>query len=150
MKRWATFAIFLIATMSLGGVIGASTPPGEWYDNLSKPVFNPPDWVFAPVWTVLYAMVAFAGWRSWDRAAISPSTRLWFIQFVINLTWSPVFFGLQMMGFALIIIIFMIALTVAFIASSWKTDQIAALFMVPYLAWISFAALLNATLWAMN
>ncbi|MEO0919343.1 MAG: TspO/MBR family protein [Pseudomonadota bacterium] len=150
MKRWITLPIFLIATMALGGIVGASTPPGEWYDNLAKPVFNPPDWVFAPVWTVLYAMVAFAGWRSWDRAKSSVPTKTWFIQFAVNLTWSPVFFGLQMMGLALIIIILMIALTAAFVKTSWRLDRLAALLMVPYLAWISFAAVLNATLWVMN
>lgn len=150
MKRWITLPIFLIATMALGGIVGASTPPSEWYDNLAKPVFNPPDWVFAPVWTVLYAMVAFAGWRSWDRAKSSVPTKTWFIQFAVNLTWSPVFFGLQMMGLALIIIILMIALTAAFVKTSWRLDRLAALLMVPYLAWISFAAVLNATLWVMN
>lgn len=150
MNRWAVLAIFLVATMGLGAFVGAATPPGQWYADLQKPFFNPPNWLFAPVWTVLYAMVAIAGWRAWTRGFNGTAMRLWFAQFALNLTWSPAFFGLQMMGLALIIIIGMVLLTVAFIRTSWELDRSAALLMVPYLGWISFAGLLNATLWAMN
>ena len=150
MNRWVVLAIFLVATMGLGAFVGAATPPGQWYADLQKPFFNPPNWLFAPVWTILYAMVAVAGWRAWTRGINGSAMRLWFAQFALNLTWSPAFFGLQMMGLALIIIIGMVLLTIAFIRTSWQPDRSAALLMVPYLCWISFAGLLNATLWAMN
>ncbi|MEL6920722.1 MAG: TspO/MBR family protein [Pseudomonadota bacterium] len=149
-NKWILLAIFLVLTMGLGAFVGASTPPGEWYANLEKPFFNPPNWLFGPVWTVLYAMVAIAGWRTWLRGYRGLPMQIWFGQFAINLTWSPVFFGLHAMGFALIIIGAMIALTASFVSLTWPHDRPTSMLMMPYLGWISFAGILNATLWLMN
>lgn len=148
--RWLALVLFLVFTMGAGMLIGAATLPGQWYADLEKPFFNPPNWLFAPVWIVLYAMIALAGWRTWLRGYRGLPMQLWFLQMAINLMWSPAFFGLQMMGLALIIIIVMGALTFLFIQLTWRPDRIAALLMLPYFLWVTFAGLLNLSLWWIN
>lgn len=149
-QKWLALACFLALTLGGGTLIGLSTPPGEWYASLQKPFFNPPNWLFGPVWTVLYIMIGVAGWRTWMRGYKGLPMQVWFAQMVFNFMWSPAFFGMQNMGLALIIIGCMVALTVLFIILTAKADRTSALLMTPYLAWISFAGLLNATLWWMN
>lgn len=149
-RRWLTLVIFVVVTMGLGALVGATTLPGEWYEGLQKPFFNPPNWVFGPVWTVLYAIIAIAGWRTWVRGYRGLPMQLWFLQFAVNLMWSPAFFGFQMPGLALLIIIVMGALTFLFIQLTWKPDRLSALLMIPYFAWVSFAGLLNLAIWWLN
>ena len=141
---------FLLLTMGGGILIGAGTPPGDWYADLRKPFFNPPDWLFGPVWTVLYAMVAVAGWRTWMRGYKGLPMQIWFVQLAANFAWSPAFFGLQRPGLALIIVLAMGALTALFIARTWTADRASALLMAPYMAWVGFAGLLNLAIWWMN
>lgn len=148
--RWVILALFLLLTMGGGSLIGVSTPPGDWYANLQKPFFNPPNWLFGPVWTVLYGLVAIAGWRTWIRGYKGLPMQLWFLQLAANFMWSPAFFGLQMPGLALLVIIVMGALTFLFIQLTWKPDRASALLMAPYFAWVSFAGLLNLAIWWMN
>lgn len=150
LMKWIALAAFLVLCVGGGSLIGTMNLPGAWYEGLAKPFFNPPNWLFGPVWTVLYAMVAFAGWRTWLRGYKGLAMQIWFLQLAVNFTWSPMFFGAQMLGLALLIIGVMIALTVIFIQLTWKADRLTALLMLPYLAWISFAGLLNASLWWMN
>lgn len=149
-SKWATLAVFVIGTLGMGTLIGMLTLPGEWYAALDKPFFNPPNWIFGPVWTILYIMIAIAGWRIWQRNFKGLSMQVWFAQLAANFMWSPVFFAMHQLGLALAIIAIMVLLTVIFIRSTWHSDRAAAMLMLPYLAWISFAALLNASLWAMN
>lgn len=148
--RWLWLAAFVVLTMGGGTLIGATTPPGDWYAGLDKPFFNPPNWLFGPVWTVLYAMVAVAGWRTWVRGARGLPMQLWFGQLVANFAWSPAFFGLQQPGLALIVIAFMAVLTALFIRQTYSSDRPSALLMMPYLAWVGFAGLLNFAIWWMN
>src|SRR5690606_19499669 len=96
---------FLILVVGGGAVIGIYTSPGEWYAALEKPDFNPPNWVFGPVWTALYVMIAVAGWRIWLAAPRSAAMRLWQAQLLLNFAWSPVFFTLQMTGAAFAVIL---------------------------------------------
>ncbi|MEM8542340.1 MAG: TspO/MBR family protein [Pseudomonadota bacterium] len=150
----ATRIITLIAFIALcvggGSLVGLQNLPGEWYDGLTKPFFNPPNWIFGPVWTLLYLMIAIAGWRTWMRASDSGVMILWFAQLALNLTWSPVFFTYHWMLPAALIIIAMVVLTISFIIKSWADDRAASWLMVPYLAWISFATILNLSLWWLN
>jgi tryptophan-rich sensory protein len=145
-----TLIAFIILCVGGGSFVGTQNLPGDWYEGLSKPIFNPPAWVFGPVWTILYAMIAIAGWRTWMRASDSGLMILWFAQLALNLTWSPVFFTYHWMLPAAIIIILMVILTLIFILKSWSIDRAAALLMLPYLAWISFATVLNLSLWWLN
>lgn len=148
--RTLTLIAFLALCVGGGSLVGLQNLPGDWYDGLDKPFFNPPNWIFGPVWTLLYTMIAIAGWRTWMRASDSGLMILWFAQLALNLTWSPVFFTYHWMLVAALIIVVMVALTIAFIINSWKDDRAAAVLMLPYLAWISFASLLNISLWWLN
>ena len=148
--RTITLIAFVVLCVGGGSLVGLQNLPGVWYDGLVKPFFNPPAWIFGPVWAVLYAMIAIAGWRTWMRASDSGLMILWFAQLALNLTWSPVFFTYHWMLLAAFIIVLMVFLTLGFIVKSWKVDRSAALLMLPYLAWISFAAILDVSLWWIN
>ena len=141
---------FILLVMGGGLLIGAFTAPGAWYEALAKPDFNPPNWIFAPVWTALYALIAIAGWRIWQRDRTGPAMRLWWLQLVLNFAWSPAFFALQQVGLALAIILALFVTIVAFIAASWSKDRAAAWMFVPYAAWVGFASLLNFSIWRPN
>src|SRR5690606_36058392 len=117
---------------------------------LSKPAFNPPAWVFAPVWTVLYAMIGVAGWRVWRRDRRGGPMMLWWAQLALNFLWSPVFFAAHRIGLALAVIVMLLAVILGFIATAWRQDRIAAWLFVPYAAWVAFATALNAAILALN
>lgn len=150
MNRYLTLLLFLFFTVGGGLLVGVYNMPGEWYAGLAKPPFNPPNWIFGPVWTVLYVMIAVAGWRTWERRAEGPAMQLWFGQMALNFFWSPSFFTMQSPGLALAVIIAMLALILAFIRVSWNRDRIASWLFVPYAAWVSFATLLNASIFILN
>ena len=104
-NRYWVLAVFVIAVLATGLLVKWLTAPDDWYEGLAKPSFNPPNWIFGPVWTGLYLPIAVAGWRLWCRAPASSAMRLWFAQMGLNWLWSPTFFGLQAPTFALIIIL---------------------------------------------
>ncbi len=150
MTRYITLAVFILIALGGGTLIGASNIPGEWYAGLAKPSFNPPNWLFGPVWSILYIMIGIAGWRTWQRDRSGAAMKIWWAQLVLNFLWSPVFFTLHQIGLALVVIVGMWLTIVAFIALSWKPDRPAALLFLPYLAWVSFAGLLNAAILWLN
>lgn len=141
---------FLFLVIVPGSIIGVLTAPGEWYQSLDKLPINPPNWIFAPVWLVLYVLMAIAGWRTFMRDRGSMQMKLWVGQQALNWLWSPMFFTLQLLWPAGVIIITIAALIIAFILTSWKVDRWAALCFVPYLAWVSFASLLNISIAVLN
>ncbi len=148
---WPIFAA-CFAVSALGGLITAASV-GSWYQTLAKPPFNPPDWLFAPVWTALYLMMAIAGWRVWRRLGWRAGRKLLFvygIQLVLNLGWSAVFFGLRMPGPALVVIGLLLAAIAVTARLFWATDRPAGILFLPYLAWVGFATLLNASIWLLN
>ncbi|OPH82917.1 TspO/MBR family protein [Nitrobacter vulgaris] len=150
MNRALRLILFLVLVVGGGLVIGFLTMPGAWYAGLAKPSFNPPNWLFAPVWTVLYILIAIAGWRVWHADACGWPMRLWWGQLALNFIWSPVFFAAHQIGIALVIILLLLAAIFAFIATAWRLDRVAAWLFVPYAAWVAFASLLNASLFALN
>ena len=150
-------ALALFVGLCLGiGALGASvtaTSVRTWYAALAKPSFTPPDWVFGPVWTALYLMMATAAWRVW-RAADRDTTRgpltLFALQLALNLGWSVVFFGLHKIG-AAVATIFVLDVGVIVTTLAFRTvDRAAALLMLPYLAWAGFATVLNIAIWRLN
>jgi tryptophan-rich sensory protein len=149
-SRYGSLIAFLVIVIGGGLLIGFATAPGDWYAGLRKPPFNPPAWVFAPVWTILYVMIAIAGWRAWRLNPVGPLSAIWFIQMALNFAWSPVFFGAQLPLVALIIIAAMLVLIVSFVVVAWREDRLAAWLCVPYVAWVAFASLLNASIIALN
>jgi benzodiazapine receptor len=143
-------AAFLIVVIGVGGLISVTTAPGEWYASLDKPPFNPPGWVFGPVWFFLYVLIAIAGWRTFLRAPNSAAMKFWYGQMVLNWLWTPVWFTLHLLWPAFIVIIGIWGAIVAFMVASRKTDPLSSWLFLPYLAWVSFAALLNLSIAILN
>ncbi len=133
--------------------IGAQFTPGAWYASLQKPTWNPPNWIFGPVWTALYLMMAVSAWLVWRRLGWKVGREplmLFGVQLILNAAWSWLFFGEHRPDLALIDIT---ALWLAIVATIWifrTVSQIAAWLLVPYLAWVTFATLLNLALWRLN
>lgn len=142
-------ACFLAAGL---GSLFTMVSVGSWYAGLAKPSWNPPGWVFGPVWTVLYAMMAVAGWLVWRKGQPASWHALrWFaIQLVLNVGWSAIFFGLQMPGLAFAEILVLWLAIAATLMTSWRVSRAAGLLLVPYLLWVSFAAVLNFAIWRLN
>jgi benzodiazapine receptor len=141
---------FLVVVIGVGGALGFVTAPGEWYASLDKPPFNPPNWIFGPVWLALYVCIAVAGWRTALAAPTGTAMKLWVGQMLLNWLWSPVFFVAHALWPAAVVIVAMLAAILAFIAVSWRTDRTAALLFVPYAGWVSFATLLNVSIAILN
>lgn len=139
------FAITFIAAMS-----GGYFRPGEFYDSLAKPSWNPPDWLFPPAWFVLYVFIATAGWLVWDAAGVSTALIVWLVQIVLNMLWSYFAFGKHRFDYAFYDVIALWISIAAFITLAWPINQAAALLFVPYILWVSFAGVLNWTVWRMN
>ncbi|MDP5220610.1 TspO/MBR family protein [Ruegeria sp. 2205SS24-7] len=141
---------FLALVLGSGILIGTLTAPGEWYAGLSKPVFNPPNWIFAPVWTVLYVLIAWVGWRQFELDKSAIAMKLWWAQMGLNLLWSPVFFVLHLPWLALLIILSLLIVIAAFIQQVRRSDGIAMLAFLPYLTWVAFASALNLSIAILN
>ena len=141
MKRFGPLTLFLLLVVGGGVAIGFLTAPGEWYAGLAKPPFNPPNWVFAPVWTVLYVLIAVAGWRTFERDRSS---------WPLNFLWSPAFFAAHRIGLALLVILLLLAAILAFLVMSWRQSRVAAWLFAPYAAWVAFAAVLNGSIWLLS
>lgn len=150
MRNAVSLAVFLLFVLGGGLVIGYLTAPGEWYGSLKKPAYNPPACLFGPVWTVLYLMIAVAGWRLWRRRPNSPESILWWLQMALNFSWSPVFFSAHRIDIALAIILLLLAVILCVVALAWRRDRPAAILFIPYAAWVAFASLLNASLLVLN
>ena len=142
-----SFFCFTIAA----ALFAARFTPGPWYASLQKPVWNPPNWLFGPVWTLLYASMAVAAWRAWRSPNVPRGAMLLFsVQLVLNALWSWIFFGLHLPGLAFLEICTLLA---GIAATTWlfaRADRIAGALMLPYLAWVAFAAALNFALWRLN
>lgn len=150
---WIALLAFLAVCFAVAGIGGAvtATSVGTWYPTLAKPAFTPPDRVFGPVWTVLYAMMALAAWLAWRRVGWrSWALLLFFAQLALNLLWSILFFGLQLVGLALVDIVVLVALIILTTIAFWRIDRRAGLLFVPYLLWVGYASALNGAIWRMN
>lgn len=144
--------ILLCAAVAAAGGLANSYGLTDWYPRLAKPWFNPPNWVFGPVWSVLYLMIAIAG----ARFALLPAGErgqplaAWIVQLALNLAWSWVFFYGQAIGWALVTIAALWASILLTILAGWTKDRLASLLLIPYLFWVSFAAVLNFAIWRLN
>lgn len=152
-NKWVVLAGLIILCLVTGfiGSLASMDAIPTWYATINKPSWNPPNWVFGPVWTILYIMMAVAAWRVWlthDR--VKPALTLFFIQLAFNLAWSLIFFGLRSPGGALIEVVPFWAAILATMLAFFGRDKWAGLLFVPYLAWVSFAAVLNFAIWRLN
>lgn len=140
---------FIVLTF-LAPAAGAFSPPGAWYQTLNKPSWNPPPWIFGPVWGLLYLSMAVAAWLVWKRGGQGHALRLYVVQLALNAAWTPVFFGAHEMGAAFLVIVSMWIAIWLTLRAFWAVSRPAGLLFVPYLAWVSFASVLNFTLWRLN
>jgi tryptophan-rich sensory protein len=127
--------------------------PGGWYAGLLKPSWNPPPWVFAPVWSVLYVLMAVAAWLVWREggwAKQGSALRLFLLQWFLNALWTPLFFGLHWKGLALVEILLLWLAVALTLRTFWSVKKVAGILLIPYLAWVSVAAALNLALWRLN
>lgn len=142
--------VFIVGVVGIGWLIGATNLPGEWYAGLAKPGFVPPNWAFPVAWTILYIMIAIAGWRTFRREPSGRAMLVWAAQLALNFAWSPVMFTMHQIGAALIILICLFVAIVAYISLEKSQDQLAAALFAPYAAWVAFAGVLNAAIWRLN
>ena len=159
LKGPARFALALLAFVAAcfgAALVGSTfTTPSvpEWYGSLVKPSFTPPNWLFGPVWSMLYLAMAIAGWLVWRRQRESSTTlplALFGGQLVLNVLWSILFFGLQATGIALVEILILWTAIFATLLSFWRISTIAGWLFVPYLTWVSFATIMNFEICRLN
>jgi len=148
-------AVSLAVAFAVAALGGLATSSGidSWYAGLEKPGFNPPNAVFAPVWTTLYAAMAVAAWRVWGAShgvERSRAMTLYGAQLALNLLWSVLFFGLRQPAAALVDIAVLFALILLTARRFWRIDRVAGLLLAPYAAWVAFAAVLNFEIWRLN
>jgi translocator protein len=149
---WLALFVMIVLCFAVAGLGGLLTLPNipNWYAGLAKPSWMPPGWIFGPVWSVLYLSMAVAAWLVWRRGDATVPMVLFGIQLVLNAAWSWLFFGLHGPGAAFVDIVLLwlgiVATTVAF----WRWSTLAGILLLPYLAWVSFAAMLNFAIWRMN
>ncbi|MDZ7824092.1 MAG: TspO/MBR family protein [Ahrensia sp.] len=129
---------------------GALFKPGEWYFNLKKPRWNPPNWAFPVVWSLLYMCIGYAGWLVWNAAGFGLAMVVWGSQLVLNAGWSWLFFGRRRMDQAFVEVCFLWVSIALFIVLAWPISKLAAYLFMPYLLWVTIAATLNRTVWRMN
>ena len=149
-KSILSLVLFLVLVLGGGLALGSITVQDGWYAGIAKPSFNPPGWLFGPVWTVLYVFIAVAGWRIRGAEHAATAMKLWWTQLGLNFLWTPVFFGAHQIGAAFVVLLLMLAAIVGFIAWARPHDRLSAGLFVPYAAWASFAAVLNGSIWALN
>ena len=154
-KQAIGLIVFIVVCLGAGGLGAIATTPeiDGWYKTITKPTWNPPDYVFGPVWTTLFITMAIAGWLVWKPAgfkAVMVPLSLFGIQLVLNVAWSWVFFGLHQPGWAVIEIIVLWAVILATTVTFFRSSKVAGWLMVPYLAWVSFASVLNFVIWRLN
>jgi tryptophan-rich sensory protein len=144
----ACFVAAVVAVGALGalGVGGASME----YASLRRPAWAPPAWLFGPVWTVLYAIIAVSGWLVWRRVGWTRALTVYVVQLVLNAAWTPIFFGAGRYGWALVDIVLLWVLIAATVVLFWRVSRPAAALFLPYWAWVTFATALNAAIVALQ
>jgi translocator protein len=156
--KFNLFALIINIAIPLGiGATGSyftSEGVSTWYPTIAKPSFNPPNWIFAPVWTLLYILIGIAAYRIWqrrERITNFPRTvAIYLIQLVLNLMWSFIFFSLHLIGGALVEIIFLLLAIIINAIVFYKIDKAAGLLFIPYILWVSFATVLTASIFMLN
>lgn len=149
-------AIISILIAEVAGLIGSvftSSSVKSWYVTLVKPNWNPPSWLFGPVWTTLYALMglsAYLIWRGKNKTGVKLALGIYALQLILNIIWSGLFFGLKNPGLAFAEIIVLLFFIIVTIVLFWRINRFAGMLLIPYLAWVLFASYLNYTIWRLN
>jgi translocator protein len=154
-SQWLVLALFVMICLGTAGLGAAWTnlSVGDWYATLNKPSWNPPKWVFGPVWTTLYIMMAIAAWLVWQSKGLADAwlqLLLFGVQSFLNAAWSALFFSMRNPGIAFADIVLLWFAILATIIAFGRVSNLAALLLFPYLAWVSFATALNWSIWRVN
>ncbi|MEU8461389.1 TspO/MBR family protein [Streptomyces sp. NPDC029003] len=153
-RRWRALAGFLAVSYGVAALGAlASADAGEVYAALARPAWAPPAWLFGPVWTVLYGMMAIAAWlveRQPNRLRVRRARMWWSVQVTLNLAWTPLFFAARRYGLALLDIVLLLAALATTVVLFRRLSRTASLLLVPYLLWVCFATALNAAIWQLN
>jgi translocator protein len=155
MKDLAGLAFWIMLCLGVSAIGGAITQisVSDWYQSLSKPSFNPPDWVFTPVWISLFILMGVSAWLVWRRTGFGQGRvplALFGVQLALNLAWSWIFFGTRSIGWALIEIVILWVVILVTVNAFRRVSALAGLLLIPYLLWCSFAVALNAAIWWLN
>jgi len=141
-------------TAGLIGVLTTDVGQSGWYETLNRPSFAPPNWLFGPVWTLLYTLMGVAAWQVWRQGWARPEVRsallLFAVQLALNAVWSPMFFGAQRIDLAFVLIVLLVVAIVVTLRRFWAISQPAGWLLVPYLLWVAFATVLNGGYWYLN
>ena len=151
-NKYLSLAIITLITF-LAPVIGSyatSAFKEPWYSQLILPSFNPPSWVFAPVWSTLYLMMSLAIWKIWTKIYESKILKIYFVHILFNSTWTIVFFGFHQIGLALLNLIIILIFILILMKEYFKKDKISFYLMVPYISWSSYALVLNTAIFLLN
>jgi tryptophan-rich sensory protein len=152
-RQVVALVIFLALTFLAAGIGSLATAPNiaTWYATLAKPSWNPPNWVFGPVWTALYITMAVAAWLVWRQGGLwRLAMALFAVQLALNAAWSWLFFGFHLPGAAFIEVVALLAAIAATTIAFWPRSMAGGILMLPYLGWVAFAAALNFTVWRLN
>ncbi len=153
---WSKVLIGIATCLMVGFISGISTPEAVngWYQNIEKPGFTPPDWVFAPVWSILYTLMGLAAalvWhQGWERSEVSNAILFFLAQLILNALWPVVFFGMRNPTAALVTIVLLIIVLIVTIVRFFRINRTAGVFLLPYLAWVLFACALNIAIVYLN
>ena len=148
-------AVWVLAIVVAGAAAGLLFPPGEWYQQLDKPTWNPPSWLFGPVWTTLYVLLGISAWLVWREPGVTAEERrgAWIafgVHAVLNLSWTALFFGLKQPGLAFIDICLLWIVLLWMTLRFGRVRALAGYLQMPLVLWVSFALVLNGTIWLMN
>ena len=153
-RRTNILGLFVsLALVAAVAAFGSQFSPAPWYQEIAKPSWTPPGWLFGPVWTALYLMMAIAAWLVWRARAsrtMSGAIIIYLVQLALNGWWSYLFFGLRRFGLALADLVAMWILIAIAVVLFWRIRRLAGVLLVPYIAWVTFAGFLNHAIWALN
>tara|TARA_Y100001980_G_C14469918_1_gene250286 strand:+ start:518 stop:982 length:465 start_codon:yes stop_codon:yes gene_type:complete len=151
-NKYISFAIILLITFAAPaiGSYATSTFKEPWYSQIILPSFNPPSWVFAPVWSSLYLMMSLAIWKIWINTFDIKLLKIYFVHIFFNSTWTIIFFGFHQIGLALLNLIIILIFILILMKEYFKKDKISFYLMVPYISWSSYALVLNTAIFLLN
>jgi len=156
MKALFSLIAWVIICLAAGFIGSIFTMPSipTWYTGLNKPPFNPPNWIFGPVWTTLFILMGISAWLIWEKGISNKEVRsaimIFSVQLVLNMLWSLLFFGLKLPLFAFAELVVLWLLILATILSFYRISRPAAWLLIPYILWVSFASVLNLSIWLIN